>query len=458
MSKEDRGRVAACSLCAAALAAAFGLGYWFRGGAAGAQGAPTVRKVLYWHDPMHPAYRSDKPGAAPDCGMALEPVYEGEARASWKGPGTVSIEPPKALAVGIRVGRAERMSGAQTLRVTGRVAPDETRLYKIIATVDGTVREIAPLRIGRLVEKDELLATYFTRDLVSAQQAYFYALNTKDQLKANTPADQLKLVEGQIQVAEENLANLGMSEPQRREIAKIRRTTSLLQVRAPESGILVARNVSMARRVERSTELFRVADLRRVYVVADLFEREAKLAPRGGHATVRYQGESIRADVDPELPLFDPESRTMKLRVEADNSRFLLRPDMLVQVEIPINLPDAVTVPADSVIDSGKRQIVYVNPEEGTFEPREVEVGWRFGDRVAIRRGLREGERIVAGGTFLVDSESRIKLAAAGAQAKGEVDPACGMTVDRSNALKAERRGSTRYFCSESCRKKWLGE
>jgi RND family efflux transporter MFP subunit len=439
----------------AALAGAFALGFWFRGSEAGAHTTAPGRKVLYWHDPMHPAFRSDKPGTAPDCGMALEPVYEGEAPAAWKAPGGVSVAAADAHALGIRVGVAEKGRPAQTLRLFGRVTADETRVYKLFANSEGWVREISPWRVGSIVEKDELLATFFSREIVNAQQAYLYALSTKES-RQNASDEQKKADEGQARLAEESLTSLGMSETQRREIAASRKTSTLMQVRAPAPALILARNVALGQRVDRSLELFRLADIRRVLVLADVFERDARLMPRGGRATVRYQGETLAAEVRRELPVFDAETRSFKLRLEVDNPRHLLRPDMFVQVEVPAELPEAVTVPSDAVIDSGSRRIVYVSPKEGEFEPREVETGWQSGGRVAVTRGLEAGERVVVSGTFLVDSESRIKLAAAGA-AQAELDPVCGMKADPATALKAERDGKTRYFCSETCRKAWLG-
>jgi Cu(I)/Ag(I) efflux system membrane fusion protein len=157
------------------------------------------------------------------------------------------------------------------------------------------------------------------------------------------------------------------------------------------------------------------------------------------------------------LPQFDPESRTLKTRFELDNPGLILRPDMFVDVELHVEMPAAVTVPADAVIDLGSRKTVYVAPAEGMFEPRVVQTGWRLGDRVQIVSGLEPGERIVVSSNFLVDSESRMKLAAFGsASAAQQVkDPVCGMNVDPAapGTLKVTRAGTTYYFCSESCKK-----
>jgi YHS domain-containing protein/multidrug efflux pump subunit AcrA (membrane-fusion protein) len=151
------------------------------------------------------------------------------------------------------------------------------------------------------------------------------------------------------------------------------------------------------------------------------------------------------------LPQFDPASRSLRFRLEVENRGYLLRPDMFVDVELPVHLPDALTVPADAVVDAGRRTVVYIDCGAGVYEPRAVELGARYGDRVAVTRGLAAGERVVTGGNFLLDSESRLRLAAAQAPASTEKDPVCGMTV-KSGAHSTKIGERTYRFCSEKCK------
>ena len=155
-------------------------------------------------------------------------------------------------------------------------------------------------------------------------------------------------------------------------------------------------------------------------------------------------------------PVFDAATRIMKVRLEAANAATSLWPGMFVDVEFPIALPPALTVPMDAVIDSGVQKTVFVAKGNGYFEPRTVKTGWRFGDRVEISEGLEVGEQIVIAGNFLLDSESRMRLAAVGVQS-GAKDPSCGMAVDRLKAKTEGRtsqfQGQTYYFCSEQCKK-----
>ncbi len=147
------------------------------------------------------------------------------------------------------------------------------------------------------------------------------------------------------------------------------------------------------------------------------------------------------------------------MRLEAENPGFVLKPDMFVDVEFPVNLPPSIIIPVDAIIDSGLRKTVFVDRENGFFEPRDVAVGWRIGGRAEIIKGLMPGERIVISGTFLVDSESRMKLAAAGLFGTQVKDLVCGMVIDEEKAqaagLKKEYGGKTYYFCADVCLKQF---
>lgn len=429
------------------------------------------RRILYYQDPMHPDYKSDKPGVAPDCGMRLEPVYAEAAEAAGTlPPGMVAISEDKQQLMGIRVEAAEKAASRTTVRVLGRVAADETRLYRINSATDGWVRQTFHNTVGTMAKKDEPLVTYYAPEFLGAQQAYLYALNALDRFEGagkETP-EQIKLTEATVQQAVDSLHNLGMGDIQIQEMKRTRKLTQNIAVYAPATGLIVVRNVSPSQRFERGTELYRIADLSRVWILADLFENEEQYFRPGLVAQVRlsYQKRVFVARVSNVLPQFDPATRTMKVRLEVENPDYLLRPDMFVDIDFPVALSPTVTVPTDAVLDSGLRKTVFVEQKTGVFEPRAVETGWRFGDRVEILRGVRPGERVVVSGGFFVDSESRLKVAAAGTSSKtapaepgqgAARDPACDMAVDADKAAaagrKSEYRGVTYYFCSDRCKR-----
>jgi RND family efflux transporter MFP subunit len=223
---------------------------------------------------------------------------------------------------------------------------------------------------------------------------------------------------------------------------------------------VIARRISPGQRFDKGTEMYRIADIGHVWVLTDIFEKDREFLKPGAVATIRYQGRAFSARMSDVLPQFDPQTRTLKARFELDNPDFFLQPDMFVSVDIQVNMPAALTVPADALIDSGLTKTVYVERGAGSFEPRRVETGWRLGDRVQITAGLEPGDRIVITGNFLIDSESRMKLAAVSPARMAEVaapekDPVCGMDVDPKapHALRAQHGGQTYYFCSDGCKK-----
>jgi Cu(I)/Ag(I) efflux system membrane fusion protein len=425
------------------------------------------RLILYYVDPMHPAYKSDKPGIAPDCGMKLEPVYAdgggpvtgASGDSASLAPGTVRISAERQQLIGVKVGSVEKRKISQQIRVLGRIAVDETRIYQIRSVVNGWIRDTSSVAAGSLVKKDEILASFYSPEFLGAEQAYIFALGALDRFVAsgNETPQQLALTDANIQQYKDSLINLGMSDMQVDEIAKTRQRTQKIYIVAPASGFILARNVSLNQRFERGTELFKIADLSRVWILADIFENEAQFLSPGvvAKVTLPYQNMTFTARVGNTLPQFDPVSRTLKVRLEAENPGFFLKPDMFVDVDLQINYLPAIAVPVDAVVDTGLRKVVFVDLGNGAFEPRRVETGWRRGGLVEITRGLMDKERIVVSGTFMIDSESRMQAAAMGIYDEGVMDPVCGMYIDEKKAKASGRTirygGTVHYFCSPEC-------
>ncbi len=381
--------------------------------------------------------------------------------------GSIKISPEKQQAIGVQIGLVEKRPVTRTLRVLGRVAADETRIYRINAVVDGWITEAFPNRVGSLVKKDEILASFYSTEAIAAQQAYFvYVLGGigGPSQPTQVPSKEALLFgppKTSVQQYRDALKNLGMSEAQIEEISRTRQYAQRIHIQSPATGFVLVRNVSQGERFEKGKELYRIADLSRVWIQADIFEKEGNYLKPGMKVKARLpnQDRTFQANISNVLPLFDSTTRTLKVGMEADNPGYLLRPDMFVDVELPINLPPAITVPEDAVLDSGLKKTVFVDRGGGLFEPREVETGWRFGNRVEIKKGLEPGERIVISGTFLIDSESRLELAAAGMVGALSKDPVCGADVSISKAEKAGRKsdynGKTYYFSSDECKQKF---
>jgi membrane fusion protein, copper/silver efflux system len=446
------------------------VGVFFAGYMANRQKDPTTssasgEQVENYSCPMHPQYRSARPGDCPMCGMRLEAMDTGGVPADASNPsasGIIPISAAKQQLIGVRTDVVRRDSCSNLLRVPGRITVDDQRLYRITAASDGWIRELGQNTAGRFVSKNQMLATYYTRDLLASERLFLLSLGANDQTqKADFTSASIRTTSNyNPQFPVDSLRGLGMSDIQIEELQRTRNFIPHVNIYSPVSGYIVSRNISPEQRFDKGTELYRIADISRVWVMTDIFEKDRDFARPGATATIRYQNREFHARISESLPQFDPQSRTLKTRFEIENPGNILLPDMFVDVELRLNTPDAVAVPADAVIDSGRRKIVYVERANSEFEPRMVETGWRMGDRVQITGGLEPGERIVVSGNFLIDSESRMRAptgnsSPADEKVKPVKDLVCGMTVDPKSpgTLKTQYKGETYYFCSETCKK-----
>jgi Cu(I)/Ag(I) efflux system membrane fusion protein len=423
---------AAAILC---LGLAFLAGYWLR--------SPDVTKT------GTPSAASQAPATSIDSSVMK--------------PGSVEINAEKQQLLGVRTNVVKKTSETATLRVLGRIAADETRIYRINSAVDGWIRKTYANTTGSVVQKDEVLASFYSPEFLSAEQAYIFALSSYDRIQPSgkESPQQIQLTGITIKQYKDSLRNLGMSDQQIEEIGRTRAYTEDIQIRSPATGFILYRNLSAGERIERGKELYRIADLRRVWILADVFENEAQYFKPEATVKVTFpqQKKVFQAKVSKVLPQFDPATRTLKVRLEADNPGYVLRPDMFVDVELPVTFPPAIVISSDAVLDSGLRKTVFVDRGNGVFEPREVESGWRFANRVEIVKGLESGERIVVSGNFLIDSESRTELAMKAMSRSIARDPVCEMDVSIRRAekagLKNVHRGRAYYFSSDECKRKF---
>jgi membrane fusion protein, copper/silver efflux system len=443
------------------LVGSFLTGSWYSHRESSTNTSTGARKTLYYVDPMHPAYKSDKPGIAPDCGMELVPVYDdgstgGPGAGASGPPGTLAISAERQQSIGVKVSAVEKKADRRSLRLLGKVAPDENLTYRVTASSEMWIRKVYPPTTGSLVRKDEPLLAFYTTNFLTAAAAYQFALNTLDrakQARADT-SEQMSAINSQIRQAVEALQNLGVSDSQIEQMARTRNVDSYVDIRSPAKGFILVRNATLNQWIASGTELYTIADLSRVWVLAEVFEDEGQLIKPGTRVRVTHpqMGKSFNATVSDILPRFDPQTRTMKVRLETDNPEYVLRPDMFVDLEVPVTRPAAIVVPVDAVVDTGVKKTVYVDKGNGVFEPRKVETGWRAGGQIEIVKGLMPGEKIVVSGTFLIDSESRMKAAAAGIYGETSECPVCGMEVDttkaKAAALTSEFRGQIYYFCA----------
>ncbi len=388
-------------------------GYFARLRAVSAAPASKRRPAAYTC-PMHPQFHSDRPGDCPACGMRLVPADGAETAPTTNPARAVEVDARRQQLIGVRTDEVRKAAGTYLLHFFGRVGADEDRECRIMAGADGWIRELGSNSAGVFVKKDDALGSYYTPNLVSATQTFVFAMQTNAQAQNGDAAIgyQRGTTALSLQVALDTLRSLGMSEFQIEEIRRTRVAPDRIRIYSPIDGVVVARNVSPQQRFDKGAELYRIADLRRVWVLASVHEQDQQYIKPGAPATVRYGGRSFSARMSATLPQFDVQSGALKARFELENPGYALRPDMFVDVDLEVATPVAVVVPAGAVMDSGLRKIVYIDRGNGMFEPRTIETGWRFGDRLQVTKGLEPGERIVVEGNFLIDSESRLQASA----------------------------------------------
>ncbi len=430
------------SLLLAVLLAAAGL-YAFRGtlarlpviGAAfGHAGAPAADVYVC---PMHPEVRSEDPAfRCPKCGMALVKESELGAASHDHGhdaapPGGADAGTPRAPVqldlrrqqlIGVRLAAAETATLDRTVRAVGTVAFDETRLADVNVQLDGFVRRLHVNASGVFVSKGQPLFALYSPELLATEQEYLLALRAEAQVKASARGqdEAVGYAERLAGAARQRLALWRLPASEIEQLERTRQPRDTVTFEAPASGFVIEKNVVEGQRVMAGERLYRLADLSTVWVEADVYERDLAVVKPGAPASVTvdaWPGETFAARVLLVAPALDPATRTARVRFALPNRGARLRPGMFANVELTAASVRALTVPADAVVDSGTRQVVFVSQGEGFFEPRAVEIGARSGGLVQVTKGLAEGEQVASGATFFIDSESQLRAAMEGFEA-----------------------------------------
>ena len=348
--------------------------------------------------------------------MQLVPVYADDLAGSLHltpatSTGTVHVDPATRQLYGIQLAKVEQNRGDGTLRVYGRVAADETRVYRVNLGTDGYVKETSGDAVGTHVTKNQHLAVVYSPEFLSVAGGY---LSANERAPSTAAKDMASTTQNaaSAQARADRLRNLGMSDVQIDEISTTRKVPEDVYVVSPTDGFILSRDISPGMRFERHAELYRVADLSRVWILAEVFGKDAVAFRPGAIARITFPdtGEIFKARVSSVLPEVDPATRMLKPRLELANPGFRLRPGMFVNIEIASPTHAGLTVPADAVINTGLSKRVFVESSEGNFDLRDVQTGWSSGDSVEIVRGLRGGETVVSSGGFLIDSERRLHL------------------------------------------------
>lgn len=375
-------------------------------------------KVLYWQDPMHPAYTSDKPGKAPDCGMDLVPIYENAAGAPSNLPeGAFQINSEKQQLIGVTYSEVTYGQMSKTVRAVARLAYDETKTVRIHPKVEGWIEDVYVDFAGKQVRKGQPLLSIYSPDLVSTQQEYLLAIKGRTELSESPFKEAAIGSDSLYEASRRRLELFDITDQQIKDLEKRGSPNKAMTIYAPTNGFVIVRNAFAKQRVTPETELYQIADLSTVWAIADVYEYEAPEIKIGQSATMTlsyYPGKPFRGIVSYISPQVDAATRTLKVRIEFSNPGFTLKPEMFANVELKIDYGNRLVVPQEAVLDSGTDQTVFVALEGGYFEARKVQLGGRVDNKVIVLSGLKAGERIVTSANFLIDSESKLKSASAG--------------------------------------------
>jgi Cu(I)/Ag(I) efflux system membrane fusion protein len=365
--------------------------------AAPAASAAEGRRVLYWHDPMVPGPRFDKPGKSPFMDMELVPVYAGTEPES----AGVQISPGVQQNLGVRLATVRRAELAASFDATGSVQFDERLIVAVQTRVAGFVERLLVRAPMERVRKGQALATVFAPEWLGPQNELL-ALQ-----RSGAPPEL-------VAAARERMRAMSIPAELVRQSEASGSAQARFTLTAPVSGVVAELGVREGVAVAPGTTLFRIAGLDRVWAVAEVPEVQAIRLDRGQKVRAVLQADashSFDGTLQEILPEFSTGTRTLKARFEVDNRAGRLTPGMLLRLEVAGPKRLRLVVPSEAVIRSGRRAIVIVQNPGGGFEPREVALGADLGDDSEVLNGLREGEPVVASGQFLVDSEARLRSA-----------------------------------------------
>jgi multidrug efflux pump subunit AcrA (membrane-fusion protein) len=413
---------------------------------------PGVEKTLY-QCPMHPTYTSDKPGDCPICGMKLVPVKTEEKPAAAQPPappkkktmyrstmmlnevsdkpgkdsmgmdmvpfeveesGAVSeiggriqvkISAERQQLIGIKTALVKSQPIHKLITAVGRVDYAEPNISIVNLKFDGWVEKLYVNSTGRAVRKGEPLFDIYSPELVSAQQEYLIALKA-DKMLGDAPSI--------LKSAREKLRLWDVTDSQVEELERTGQFKKTITVYSPGSGIVLEKNIVQGQKVTSGENLFKIADLSKVWILGEVYEYELPFVKTGQEAKVSlsyYPGESFAGHITYIYPYLKPDTRTNQVRIEVANPDLKFKPEMFANVEIHVDYGTKLTVPADAVLDAGVSKIVFIAKGDGYFEPREVKLGVRGQDMYEVLGGISDGENVVTSANFLVDSESSLKAA-----------------------------------------------
>ncbi len=363
-------------------------------------------KVAYYTCPMHPSVHQPSPGQCPICGMTLTPVSEQEVK-----EGVIQVDEKRRQLIGVRTGVIEKKDLVRHIRTVGTIAYDQTRLADVSLKFKGWIRTLYADSIGKKVKRGHTLFTIYSPDVYAAEQELLTAQQSGIVALDGGMPDPRKFMEKAIR-QRFRLWDVPTSVVDH--IIKKRETIRYIPIVSPATGYIVEKNVVEGSSVKPGQRLFRIANLDKVWIEAELYENELPLVKQGQEAriTLAYVPDrKFKGKVTFVYPYLDNGTRTGRVRIEMPNRDVELKPDMYANVSIDIDLGEKLVIPDSAVIYAGPRRIVFVDLGGGKLKPQEIKVGVHSDDMYEVLGGLHAGQRVVTSGNFLIGAESRLKSA-----------------------------------------------
>jgi membrane fusion protein, copper/silver efflux system len=371
------------------------------------------RKVLYWYDPMVPGSKFDKPGKSPFMDMELVPMYADEAAAgaaSEPSAALVRLSPEAVRASGIAIAPVERASLGRTIRTVGTIEPDETRLTRVAARVAGRIEKLYADYTGQTVAAGALLYALYSPELVATQRELLLALENRRRLAGGTP-EAVRSADELVAAARDRLRLWSVAPGEIATIESSGQPLYAVAFSSPRRGTVLEKKVVVGQYVTEGQELYLLADLSTVWLLAQVYEHELSRLSVGlpAEATVAaLPGRTFRGRVAFVDPVLDRETRSARVRIELANARGELKPGMFGDAHLETGATPSLVIPRSALIDTGARRVVYVETAPNTFQARDVRIGEASRDKVAVLAGLEEGERVVAAANFFIDSQAQL--------------------------------------------------
>jgi len=388
--------------------------------------------IAYYTCAMHPSVRSKTPGKCPICSMTLIPVMKKSADATTNIAGHVhshhhemagganQVEPPAVFNVpvarqqliGVTYATVEKKRLQSTLRTVGIVTYDKQRKWDFVSRIDGYVQKLDVSSSGELVEENQPLLTIYSQELLTTQREFLDLLRMRDEPQKPLSEAVQQSTQKLIESARRRLIQWNITPDQIAGLEKTREAKETLTLYSPFKGVVQSLQADQGRRVSAGDRLVEVADLSAVWVWAQFYQDELPLLKKDMPVTITsdsFPDDKFSGKIAVIDPFINDASRTIRVRVDIQNSDFKLRPDMYVNVSLQNEAGESLAVPASAVMPTGERNIVFVDKGEGRLEPRFVALGRKYGDDYAVKSGLKEGERVVNSANFLIDAESKVQ-------------------------------------------------